>query len=235
MDELDIVLNKIEKLCKPVSIFLYGSRARNDFLEKSDYEIGVLMHKEKYISRSDIKKGINQDNFNVYPFKYEELLRGIIDTPFQKSIYLYELIGAGKTLRGERVIEKMKLPTITIIDLMQRIRFDIGFSLASIISQRNGDSKTASMEFSKSCLFGLRCLEILELKKFGFTYDNIYKLSKEINLGEYRDLVSIAYNVRKNSGKYENNHLFQNISFLNKFIEPKIIKIFKNSGNIKLI
>ncbi|MDD3007103.1 MAG: nucleotidyltransferase domain-containing protein [Candidatus Pacebacteria bacterium] len=235
MEKLEVTLDKIEKLCNPVSIFLYGSRARNDFLERSDFEIGVLMHEYNYISRGKIASEINGNNFNIYPFKYEDFLKGKIDTPFQKSIYLYELVGAGKTLRGEKVLEKIKLPAITIVDLIQSIRFEIGYSLASIMSQRNGDFKTASLEFYKSCLFGLRCLEILELKKLAFTYEDIYNLSKKINLGEYDDLVSTAHSLRLRGGNCEDKYIFQNISFLNDFIESRLVERFKNSSDERLI
>jgi len=235
MNDLNDVLDKIETFCKPMSTFLYGSRARTDFLEKSDYEIGVLMYEDKYVEGSDIRKKINEESFNIYPFKYEDFIKRKIDTPFQNSIYLRELIGTGKTLRGKKVIESMKLPSISVIDIMQDLRFNIGYALASIISQRNADFKTASMGFYKSCLFGTRNLIILTLKKFAFTYDDIYKFSQEINLAEYENLVLIAYNLREGNSTYEDNHLFQNISFLNKFIEPKIVEFFEKYGNKTLI
>lgn len=234
MKNLDMVLDKIEKLCDPESIFLYGSRAGSDYLENSDYEIGVLMREDRYVSRDSIKREIGDENFNVYPFRYEDFLRGKIDTPFQKSVYLYELVGAGKTLRGQEVIEKMDLPDINVIDLIQNIRLEIGFGLASVISNRNGDRKTTSAEFYKSCLFGLRCLEIIELKKFAFTYEEIFIFSKGVSLGKCAQLVSNAYSVRT-GGTYGDSDLFRNISFLNEFIESKIIEKFENDGNVKLI
>lgn len=235
MQDLDMVLDKIEDVCNPDSVFLYGSRARNDALETSDYEIGVLMRRDRYVSRSSIQREINNSNFNIYPFVLEDFLDGRIDTPFQKTIYLYELIGIGKTLRGQRIIEQMKLPEITLLDLMQSIRFDLGFALASVISQRNEDIKTASVEFYKSCLFGLRCLEIFELKKIVFTYPEIYSLSGEINLDEYTPLISHAYDVRNKSILCETSSLFKNISFLNEFVESRLIKDFRKNGNTKLI
>lgn len=235
MDNLDTVLDKIQKLCNPESIFLYGSRARSDFKEDSDYEIGVLMCKENYVSRNILAKEIDNKRFSIYPFHYEDFMEGKIDTPFQQSLYLYELIGAGRTLRGRDVIGAMNLPAINALDLIQRIRFDIGFALAAIMSERNSDFKTASMEFYKSCLFGLRVLEIFELRKFVFTYDDIYKISKELDLGEYEEMVLNAYSVRVQGGNYESGYLFKNISFLNEFIERRIVEKFKKDGNIRLI
>jgi hypothetical protein len=129
----------------------------------------------------------------------------------------------------------MDLPSITTLDLIQRIRFDIGFGLGAVISMRNGDIKTASTEFYKSCLFGLRVLEIFELKKFAFTYQDIYNFSKEINLGEFENLVLNAYSIRTKGDICEGKDLFKNISFLNEFVEDRIAGQFKKNGDIRLI
>ena len=231
MKKIDVVLNKIIKLCNPTSIFLYGSRARTDFLKRSDFEIGVLIPERSYFSRADIKKNINISNISIYPFKFEDFINGIIDTPFQKSIYLRELISAGKTVYGKKVIDHMKPPAITVVDLMQDLRFNIGYALGALISHRNKDFKTASLEFYKSCLFGTRSLLILKKRKFALTYDEIFSLSKEINLDIYAALVKIAYQCRLGKTKYAETDLFKNISYLNKFIEPELMKYFKLHGN----
>jgi len=236
MAKLDIILDKIEKLCNPVSIFLYGSRARTDFLKRSDYEIGVLMKKNKYVSRSEIKEKINEKEFNIYPFRYEDFIRGKLDTPFQKSVYLREIVEAGKTLRGKKIIERMKSPAIKVIDIMQDLRFNLGRAFDAMHSYRNGDKFTASYEFYKSCMFGLRCLEILKLKEFVVSYDDIYKLSKKLKLNkDYKDLVYTAYKARKILRPFQYKDIFTNISFLNNFIEPQIMNYFKKNGNKVLI
>lgn len=234
--KLDTVLNKIEKLCNPVSIFLYGSRARSDYLNRSDYEIGVLIKKDKYISRSRIKKEISEKGFNIYSFKYEDFIKGKLDTPFQKSIYLREIVEAGKTLRGERIIENMKAPKIRALDIIQDLRFNLGYAFASMHSYRNGDKFTASYEFYKSCMFGLRDLEILKLKKFAVPYDDIYKLSKKLKLNkEHKDLIYTAYKARQGKKKFQYNDIFTNISFLNNFVEPQIVNYLKKNRNKTLI
>ena len=236
MKKLNIVLDKIEKLCNPISIFLYGSRARIDYLNRSDYEIGVLMKKNKYISRSKIKVGIKEKGFNVYPFKYEDFIKSELDTPFQKTIYLREIVEAGKTLRGEKVIENMKTSEIKVLDIIQDLRFNLGYAFASMHSYRNGDKLTASYEFYKSCMFALRDLEILNLKKFVVSYDDIYKLSKKLKLSkEYKDLIYTAYKARQGKEKFQYKDIFTNMSFLNNFIEPQIVEYFKKNGNKVLI
>lgn len=235
MKNIEKTVEKIIKLCNPVSIFLYGSRARNDFLERSDFEIGVLMYSDKYIKRSAIQEKITETNVNVYPFKLEEFINGNLDTPFQKSIYLREIITSSETLYGKDVKELKSPPQISLIDIMQDLRFNIGYSLASVISHRNKDYKTASLEFSKSCLFGSRSLIIHETKSFPLTYDEIYTMTKELDLDIYSDLVSTAYDCRLNNSEYTANDLFTNISYLNNFIETKITDTFNKEGNKILI
>lgn len=232
---LNIILDKLENFCKPVSIFLYGSRARTDFLEKSDFEIGVLIPKRRYIGRSEIKKAVNEKGFNIYPFEYEGFVKGNIDTPFQKNIYLRELIIGGKTLRGKKVIENIELPQIRVIDIIQDLRFNLGYAFASMHSYRNADRKTASYEFYKSCLYGTRNFEILKLKKFPLSFSEIYELTKTLKLGGYKPLVSNAYNVRQEKAKLEEKYLFKNISYLNEFVEKSIIDYYRKNGDKILI
>ena len=233
--------NKIEEIIKaitekfdPVSIFLYGSRARTDSLSRSDYEIGVLYKRTKKISRTELKEINTNKDVVLYPFEYEDFLAYKIDTPFPENIYFRELIKAGKTLHGEKVIENLEPPKITTLDLLQRIRFDTGFALAAILSKRNGDEITAATEFPKSCLFGVRCLLILDTKSFPLTYDDIYEQSKKLDLGEYRDVFEHAFAVRKGA-KIDENFLYRNVSLLNKVIKNSILESFRKDGDKDLI
>ena len=41
------VIDRVYSQTKPVSIFVYGSRARGDHLKDSDYEVGVLFGRGK--------------------------------------------------------------------------------------------------------------------------------------------------------------------------------------------
>lgn len=125
--EIQELLNKIEKTYHPVSIFLYGSRARTDFLGRSDYEMGVLYRRDKKISRLELKAINPIEGVNLYPFEYEDFLDYKMDTPFPEAIYFRELIAGGKTIVGERVVEKMKAPPIRTIDLLQRGTLQVDF------------------------------------------------------------------------------------------------------------
>jgi hypothetical protein len=97
------------------------------------------------------------------------------------------------------------------------------------------DDVNSSMEFMKSCLFGTRVLEIFELGKFVFTFDEIYELSKKIDLGEYREVVDYSFWVRGNKARPEEKFLYKNIEYLNKFIKDKIISDYQKEGNKVLI
>lgn len=230
-ETIDAVTSKFD----PVSIFLYGSRARTDALDRSDYEIGVLYKRAKKISRVELKAINSHKEIILYPFEYEDFVAYKIDTPFPEAIYFRELIGAGKTLYGEQIVEHLQPPKITTLDLLQRVRFDTGFALAAILSKRNGDDITASTEFSKSCLFAVRCLIILETKLFPFTYDDIYEQSKDIELGEYRQVVEHAFAVRKGTEPLGENLLYRNVSLLNKVIKNRIVDSMQKEGSKELL
>ena len=234
MPKKSLQLNKVcseLKKYKPKSAFLYGSRAREDYLQNSDYEIGVLFFKKDYLSRSKLEIIFRRyKNFNIYPFEYERFIEGKIDTPFQKNIYLREIIERGKTIVGDEIIKNIKPPEICIIDLVQDIRFNIGRSLDSIICEREKNSRIAASIFSKSCLFGTRDLIILKLKKFPVSYNEIHKLSKKLNLGSYKKVIESAYKVRKGD-KIKKKDLFENISYLNQFVEKEVITLYKKHNN----
>jgi len=98
--DIEKVLNEIERACEPTSVFLYGSRARTDATSRSDYEIGVLFSESKYVGRSILRDAVKEAGVSVYPFHLQQFLVGNPDTPFNKAIYMREVIVSGKTLRG---------------------------------------------------------------------------------------------------------------------------------------
>ena len=230
------IVGRLEKLCSPVSIFLYGSWAKGDFTKKSDIEIGVLMLKKNYISRSQIESSLKSGGIKVYPFIYEDFMKLNIDTPFQKALYLRDLIASGKILYGENVFKKLKAPSIRVLDLIQEVRFNLGYVLSAVHSYRNGDRQLASYLFSKSCLYGTRCLEILQMKRFPLTFSAIHSLSKKLKLGEYKFLITEAYKMRTKQISTKNSYyLFKNISYLNGIVEPRLLDFYKKHGNRVLV
>jgi len=234
MNNIEKVLEKIEEVCEPSSIFLYGSRARTDATESSDYEIGVLLSEAKYVGRAVLREAVRDKGISIYPFKLEQFKSGNPDTPFNKKIYMRELIVSGKTLRGEKIIENMPIPSIDTVEVLSDAQFNLGYALASTIAHRDGSQQTANLLFYKSCLFGARSLVMEKLGKLPATYDEILANTKEIDLGEYADLVENAYQSRQ-SGSYEPTMLFKNISFLNQMVIPSIRKHLEEQGNKVLV
>lgn len=217
------------------SVFLYGSRARSDFCEDSDYEIGVLTHGDKYVRRSDMKERFDLPNISIFPFIYEDFIAGSLDTPFVRSIFLNDIIRAGKTIAGEQIVENLKPPRVEMIDTLQEVRFNLGYALAATHSYRNGDAKTASLHFVKSCLFGTRSYVVVKSRTFFVAYEEILNSSKTLDLGEYQDLPIYAHELRLNKVELDEKNLFQNISYLNKLIGADILSAYNKEGNITLI
>lgn len=235
MDKAQKIADELLKFTNARSIFLYGSRARSDYKSDSDYEIGILMDEEKYISRAEVKKQFNFDEVNIFPFHYVKFISGDPDTPFQKSIYLREIIEAGKTLAGEKIIENLKKPSITLLDIIQDVRFNLGYALASTHSYRNKDNTTALLHFTKSCLFGTRDYEIFKTNKFLISYKDIVNASIKLDLQEYQNLPSYAAELKEHKTEIDIDMLFRNISYLNNLIEAELLTTFKKDGNRILI
>jgi hypothetical protein len=238
MVDIESLAQEILNFTNGISVFLYGSRARDDFYDESDYEIGVLMKESKYIERSVIKKQFNEEGANIFPFRYENFIQNAPDTPFVKSIYMREIIESGKTVAGEKIIEKLKPPSIMLVDLIQDVRFNLGYALAATHSFRSGDNATASLHMAKSCLFGTRDCIVLKLKIFPISYDEILELSNKLEYGSteiYKKLPNYAYNLRKRNIEVEEQYLFRNISYLNQLVEPQLIDRYKSEGNIRLL
>lgn len=236
MDEKALKIGKdLLEFTKARSVFLYGSRAMADFYGESDYEIGVLMDRDKYLGRSEIRKTFNIPGVNIFPFYLDNFIQNNPDTPFVKSIYIREIILAGKTITGENIIENLKAPEIKVLDVIEDLRFNLGYSLAATHSYRNGDNETASLHLAKSCLFGTRDLIILKLQQFPVSYNEILEASKKIDLQVYSELPEYCYKLRKREVEIDDKNLFKNISYLNQFIENQLLEFYEKNGNVVLI
>lgn len=228
------VLTNVYDLTNPTSIFLYGSRARTDFISTSDYEVGVLYRHDNKVSRSDLAKMNNVNNLRIYPFDFEEFVEGIIDTPFPKKIYMRSLTAKAVTLYGDKVVEKLTPPSINLVDLFEEAIFQISRAYTAMLSEREGDMVNAKEGFVKSSLYSTAVLIILKLQKFPVGYDEIVKLSGSLNLDkEYIDLIGHAVDVR-NGSEIDKQMLFKNMSYINKAI-IKLIKSELELGNKTII
>lgn len=218
------------KKYEPVSVFVYGSRGRNDFNEDSDYEVTVIFDDNKYTERKVIHSEINLPKVRIYPYRRSEFVDETFETPFQKTIFMRELAESGRTIFGEKIVESLSKPKITTIDVIQRIRFDIGYALAAVLSNRSGDYETAKEEFSKSCLFGLRTLLVLKKGVFPIGYDSIYQLKEALNISpEHIDVIKAAYALRSTHDVNIDDHIFNNIAFLLE-VERQIMQAYEKNG-----
>ena len=95
---LESVINMIIRKYEVYSIFLYGSKATNTDNISSDYELGIIFEDKNFVSRKEIKELINDEKYSIFPFKLSEIMKYIIDTPFQREIYLNTLIAFGTPL-----------------------------------------------------------------------------------------------------------------------------------------
>lgn len=215
---------------------MYGSRGRGDHTKTSDYELGVVFTNDHYVQRAAIHRAITNPLVKAYPFKYEELTKGTLDFLFQKSLYLRELKQSAKTLYGEDVISLIPEIPITTLDLVQRIRFDIGLALGALLSYRSGDLPTSMEEFTKSCFYGVRSLAILEHKRFPIGYAQIFAESKKvIHDKDGLAVIAAAHDYREHGQVPSIDILYDNISLLDSLIEPRIVSAFETMGTVELI
>lgn len=224
---LEKVLEILIKNYNPYSIFLYGSRATDSSNDISDYEIGVIFEDNKYVSRSELTKMVNNPNFAIFPFRLSEIVNYDIDTPFQKSIYMSVLINGGsKHLYGEPVLQKLKSPKIIIDDLIADVNFNLGVAMTSVRVYKSGNNNLASDLFAKSCLYATRDLIYYYSQKLCLSYKEIYENSGDLEiLNDYMEIINYAYAIRIGKNVDEKAQLYyKNISYINKFILKEIVE-----------
>lgn len=192
------------------SVFLYGSRARGDNLEDSDWEVGVIFDEAQYISRRELAP-LQTNGVVIYPFKYEELAKGIAEVPFTRSIWLTELITAAKTIGGEDITGKIPLPEITTQDIIADNSFYKARALDAMIAQREGHDTLARDLFVKSALLGARVLILAQGLPFPKSFPEIVRVAKPLLDTESQAILSRALEVRTQKGVVTANETFDNI------------------------
>lgn len=215
-NNIQIVLDRIWTETNPESIFLYGSSARDDFDETSDFEVGLVFQKEKKVPRSELAKYHDFKNLKLYPFILEELEVGKIDTPFPKAIYLSSLRDGGKTIFGREIREIIKEVEIGMMDLVESLGFSLGRAYCAVVSSRQNDMVAVQENFSKAVLYGLQIKTFLKTNKLVHSYEQIVK---EIGDGEDAELIENAMEVRKDMNRIQIPMLYRTISFLNEILE----------------
>lgn len=234
MKQLHILKNIFDDL-KPISIFLYGSRSRNDFLQNSDYEVWILFDDEKYISRWELSSKYDWENIQIYPFRISDFSKQNIDTPFPKGIYFYELSKSAQTLFWDKIVENINWVELRVIDLLLRVRFDIWVAMMWVLSLRQKDNDTAAQWLIKSCLYWLKVLEILQLSIFPNGYDDVYTYSNQLELWKYRNFIEVVYTARKQWTIPDEKYFYKNISFLNNYVEKILLDYYQEHGDIVIL
>jgi predicted nucleotidyltransferase len=224
-DYLDELLKKIWKESEPVSIFLYGSMARDDFETDSDYEIGVIYKEKNKWSRQKLSDLNTFKDVKIYPFSREELESGEIDTPFPKAIYLQTLLQSSVLLYGQDLKKIIKNSKIKKEDLIESTAFSLGRAYSAVVSSRQNDWMAVRDAFTKSALYGLQVLIYAKTEKLLFSYNQIKEESENLIGDEYGDLINHVIEVRRGNEVVVTSLLYQNISFLNKVV----LKAIKDS------
>lgn len=196
--------------------------ARDDFEADSDFEIGVVYKQSNKWSRQQLKDLHNYSNVKIYPFIEEELMNGIIDTPFPKSIYLHSLLSSSQHLYGLKLDKLIKVADITNNDLFEAIGFCLGRAYSAVVSSRQNDWVAVRDGFTKSFLGGMQLLIYLRSGKLLFSYKEIYNQALEMIDSEYVDLLTHAMEVRSNKSNTDVRFLYKNIAFLNRVVLKSI-------------
>lgn len=219
---LDKLLNKIWKETNPVSVFLYGSMARGDFENDSDYEVGIIYGRDKKWSRQKLSEFHDYKNVKIYPFVEEELKNGEVDTPFPKAIYLQTLLQENFLVYGKKLEEIIKNSKINKEDLIESVGFCLGRAYCAVVSSRQDDWISVRDNFTKSAFYGLQILIYIKTGKLVFSYKEIQEKSKNLLSEEYGELIKHVVEVRKGNIVINTPLLYKNISFLNKVVLKEI-------------
>ena len=225
-------IDNIQRVASPESIFLYGSRARQDFKEYSDYEFGALFKKEERWERARLAELHNISELNIYSFALEDFVQGKIDTPFPKKMFFREIVEVAQTITGKKIVENMTPPTITTLDLFESASFQTAYALAALRSHRAGDAVTSATEFTKSVFFGSRTLLMLNKQNFAVTYEQITEEILKLDLeAKFQTLIKHATAVRRGEG-LDTKQLYVNITFQNQIVRREAERMLES--NIRL-
>lgn len=235
MQHVIAVLQAVTQKTRAQSVFLYGSRARGEEREESDWELGVLFERDHFVEEGELRQLTSApDEVRLYPYEQELFLRSEIVVPFQRSLYLREIRTTGRTLVGEKVAETFSPPPITLVDLLCDLKFCLGRASDALVSYRRKDTVTAASLLFKSCIFATRDWMIFSEKRFPATYKETREAATALATHDYKTLVGQAYATRTGAVPDE-NLLLANVGYINKFVERQIEAEYLRRGNLVML
>ncbi len=230
------VLSNVYESTKPVSIFVYGSQAKGDNVENSDFEVGVLYYKDSKVGRSELSEMHAIENLRMYPFIHEDFIKYNLDTPFPLATYMRSLLdGGSKTVYGDKTVESMTVPQILVSDLLEEISFQIARAVGSLLSFRQKDMVTATDQFVKSVLYGSQVYIVDQKGKYILRYDEIVEqvIGSELD-EEYKKLVTSAMKIRKSEEALSMQMIFTAISYLNQIVRRSVKQQMRQGNKVML-
>lgn len=226
-EKLDQAITAIKEKLQPRSIFLYGSHSRAEAESGSDFEVGVIRQVKQNWKRHELFAILDKyPTIHGYAFDESTLRAGHVDAPFPETIFIRELVQTGRTIDGEKVIESLKPPAITLRDLYGRVSFDLGVAQTAIDAHRRHELKTSKDALIKSCLFGIRAYLMLKTKTFSPTFERIVIEGRATLNAEQQKTLDEVFILRKKTDVPE-QLLFDNLELLNSIreeIEQAIVK-----------
>lgn len=226
------VTQEISEKTEPVSVFLYGSYNTSEYMPGvSDLEIGVIKNSEKSISkilREIAEKNSTKDiRLRIYSYELNKLKNLTVDTPFTKNVFLRYLILTSKTVWGEKIMENLALPSITLIDAYREACFSTMRVLSGLFFLRAGNLEEAYEMGYKACLFSTLSMEYL-LGEFPIGFNNIVKESTKLGLeGEWNKLISYAYDLRRNKTKPNKEEMYEFIFKVMTYCNQRVEEIIR--------
>ena len=230
---------------KPTSIFLYGSYNTSDYLAgTSDLEIGVFREKEidatsKVLRHIAEKYSIKNIRLRIYPYDINGFKNGNLKTPFTKSVFIRHTILTAKTIWGEKIIENLSLPSITLLDAYREACFTTMRALSALFFLRAGNLAEAKEMIYKACLFATLNLEYLN-GDFPIGFQSIINVSKKLKLTPVqKNIINQAYKLRKGNLKLSKEQMyeliFSIINYCDQTVEQRIKEQLEIKGNKVLI
>lgn len=206
-----------------ISVFLFGSRARGEHKPSSQTELGLFFRDDIPPSKGYFDRLVSPPNdVELFPYKFADFKNETLIIPFQRQLYLYEVISQGVTLQGQELLGTCAPPKVTNLHLSQDIKFWQGRASDALVCHRANSTQLASVLFSKSMIAGIRDLMILERRCFPNRRSEIIQWAMEIDDSTMVDLLTKAESARDGE-EVPFDTLLQGVHFLTQVVETKIL------------